>query len=404
MDRQPTIIIQASSRSWSGGPDLCLRPVQGKPAAFHTIQRALDAFPESKLILAAPEFDRGGTLSDIAAEFPTSQVHIYYGQDTSPLLRILKATENLSDNDYLVRIDGLHLCFDSQAALQMLEQAISDSLDVVKFPDDFPVQFTVDIYRTGALRRLKSILNDQEDQPFHVHPKFFMFSHPDRFSCAYIKKAPEYKKSFLLESRKLAKEIYNQHRIDLMFDPLLIGDQRDFHYKIAAEHLTQDMKVLDIACGQGHGTIYLSNKVSEIHGADIDKKVIEEANSISDRANTFFHVEDIINTNFEDNSFDAVVSMETIEHVDAMSCLKELHRIIRPGGLLILSTPQNRFGHTPIIWCHQREYSLNEIKEICGSFFNLNKVIGIKAGKITIENDPIGMNTVIIAEKHDIGS
>ncbi len=396
---RPTIIIQASSRSWSGGPDLCIKPVQGKPVVFHTIRRALEAFPESKLILAAPEFDRGGMLNNVVTEFPASQVQVHYAHDTSPLLRILEATENLSVSDYLVRIDGVHFCFDSQAAQEMLQQAISKKLDAVKLPDDFPVQFGVDIYRIGALRQLGSILINREDKPFHVHPKFFMFSHPEQFSCAYIKQVPEYEDPFLQTCREQAKEIYNQHRIDSIFKPLWMGNQRDFHYKIAETYLEPDMKVLDIACGQGYGTIYLSDRVAEIHGADIDNNVIVHAKSLSNRTNTHFHVEDITETSFSDNTFDTVISMETIEHVDAMACLKELHRIIRPGGLLILSTPQNRFGHIPIITSHTIEYDLDGIIELCGKYFTLEKVIGIKAGRIYIQNDPIGSNTVIIGKK-----
>jgi len=54
---QPTIIIRASSRSWSRGglcPDLCLNMVEGQLTAIQTIRRALPFFWRP-LVLAAPQ-------------------------------------------------------------------------------------------------------------------------------------------------------------------------------------------------------------------------------------------------------------------------------------------------------------------------------------------------------------
>ena len=78
---QPTIIIQASSRSWSGGPDLCLNLVDGEPAVHRTVERALEHFPQSRLIIAAPEYDRGGQLDRLSKKFSADMVSVYYGQD-----------------------------------------------------------------------------------------------------------------------------------------------------------------------------------------------------------------------------------------------------------------------------------------------------------------------------------
>lgn len=40
-------VVQASSQSWSGGRDICMNLVRGKPAVFHTISRILEHFPQS---------------------------------------------------------------------------------------------------------------------------------------------------------------------------------------------------------------------------------------------------------------------------------------------------------------------------------------------------------------------
>ena len=50
-------------------------------------------------------------------------------------------------------------------------------------------------------------------------------------------------------------------------------------------------------------------------------------------------------------------------------------------------------------WFLSKGYSLEEIKNIVSKYFKIEKVIGLKAGKIHFEDDPIGANTVIFAQK-----
>lgn len=397
----PTIIIQASSRSWSGGPDFCLNMVEGQPAVTFSIERALDAFPGSPLVLAAPEFDRGGALGPLVEGFAADQVRLHYGQDDSPLNRMLAAVSELSDDSYLVRIDGAHFCFDGAAAQRMLSQARSSGLDCVKLPDDFPVQFGSDIYRIGALRRLDLLLNHESDQIFRIHPKFFMFARQDLFNCAYCEQPPEYRSGFLQQCRERATAIYAVPRLEVNAQRIWAGDQLSFHYELAARYMLPSMKILDIACGDGYGSRMLSSSVSEVHGGDLDAENIAQARKLTTEGNVHFHVEDVTAISFADSSFDAVVSLETIEHVDDAACLREIHRVLRPGGILVLSTPQNRLGSIPVNTAHLREYSLAEIVAICSRYFHVSEVIGIKSGRVVIEGDPLGSNTVLICQKNN---
>ena len=396
---QHTIIIQASSRSWSGGPDLCMNLVEGCSTVFHTVERALTAFPGSSLVVAAPGFDRDGALDGLAQQFPPSPVRLHYGQDDSPLDRMLAATIELPDNAYLVRIDGVHFCFDAEAAAAMLTQAQGGGLDCVKLPDDFPVQFGVDIYRVGALRRLDLLLTAEAERIFRVHPKFFLFANPELFRCDYAEKVPNYSDDYLRQCRERARSIYAVPRLEVNAHRLWAGDQLSFHYELAARYLQPGTKVLDIACGDGYGARKLSGMVAEVHGGDIDGENIAHARTLTREQNVHFHIEDVTAISFPDNSFDAVLSMETIEHVDEEACLRELHRVLRPGGTLILSTPQNRFGKIPINTTHQKEFSFAEITDLCGRQFAIKEAIGIKAGRVVIKGDPIGANTVLICEK-----
>ena len=111
----------------------------------------------------------------------------------------------------------------------------------------------------------------------------------------------------------------------------------------------------------------------------------------------YFSANNVENTNFPEALFDIVTSFETIEHVNWIKFLKEMYKILKNDGLLILSTPQNRFGKIPITPSHLIEFSLTELLNLCKEFFSIEKVIGFKAGKIYFDNDPIGTNTFLIA-------
>src|SRR5882762_2988966 len=66
------ILVQASSLSWSGGPDRCMRELDGKPLLLRTLERARALFPQAPIHILAPEFDRGG-LDFIAANVTVCQ-------------------------------------------------------------------------------------------------------------------------------------------------------------------------------------------------------------------------------------------------------------------------------------------------------------------------------------------
>lgn len=58
--------VQASSVSWLGGKDLCMNQVLGEPVVYHTISRIFQHYPDARVILVAPDFDRGGELELLA--------------------------------------------------------------------------------------------------------------------------------------------------------------------------------------------------------------------------------------------------------------------------------------------------------------------------------------------------
>lgn len=102
-------------------------------------------------------------------------------------------------------------------------------------------------------------------------------------------------------------------------------------------------RVLDFGCGAGRLANALATHVKEVVGVDIAQSMVDEANRINqlpDRVS--FVAYDGHRLPFDDESFDAAVSLISIQHSPPsvqLACLVELQRVVRPGGVLVLQIP-----------------------------------------------------------------
>jgi 2-polyprenyl-3-methyl-5-hydroxy-6-metoxy-1,4-benzoquinol methylase len=99
-------------------------------------------------------------------------------------------------------------------------------------------------------------------------------------------------------------------------------------------------RVLEIGCGRGVFARYLAERGAEVVAADFSPAAVEHARRRLEGLHATALVADIQDVPFPDGDFDVVVSQETLEHVpDPMLGLAELVRVTRPGGKLIVTTP-----------------------------------------------------------------
>ncbi len=98
--------------------------------------------------------------------------------------------------------------------------------------------------------------------------------------------------------------------------------------------------VLDVGCATGDLTKKIAQKGFKVHGIDVLKSSIEIAMDFNSVPNASYEVRDLLKDPFLENSFDCIAFLETIEHVESPSLyLRAFHKILRPGGYVILSTP-----------------------------------------------------------------
>lgn len=117
-----------------------------------------------------------------------------------------------------------------------------------------------------------------------------------------------------------------------------------WHRYAFARGLGKHRAVLDVACGEGYGASLLSETADSVIGVDICcAAVVHAKNRYAHRPNLHFLAASCDRLPFAAASFDLAISFETIEHIATQQeFVAELARVLRPGGLLLLSSPNKR--------------------------------------------------------------
>ncbi len=107
-----------------------------------------------------------------------------------------------------------------------------------------------------------------------------------------------------------------------------------------AAQAAKDRTVLDAGCGTGYGSRLLAEGgAREVVGVDIAQAVLEAVAPTMPES-VRLEVGDLRQLELDDDSFDLIVCFEVIEHFeDPFPVLDELIRVLQPGGLLLISSP-----------------------------------------------------------------
>ena len=113
-----------------------------------------------------------------------------------------------------------------------------------------------------------------------------------------------------------------------------------YHRYLFALHYCVNKHVLDVASGEGYGSFLLGQVAHSVIGIDIDQKAVDFANNNYMSERVSYRRGDAARLPVKDQSVDVFVSFETIEHfANQTDFVNEIDRVLRPDGLLILSSP-----------------------------------------------------------------
>ena len=177
-------------------------------------------------------------------------------------------------------------------------------------------------------------------------------------------------------------------RGERMYWNLASEEERQLHlsrYQFARELFDPHWRCLDAACGSGYGASFLADKVRSVDGVDVDPSTIDFARTTYKQTNLTYHRADLQSTlPFANGTFDAITSFETLEHVsDQTKMTSEFHRVLKPGGILVISTPDREVSERIGLdnHFHVAELSKREFVELLNRLFTVEQLFGHGDGK-----------------------
>jgi 2-polyprenyl-3-methyl-5-hydroxy-6-metoxy-1,4-benzoquinol methylase len=203
-----------------------------------------------------------------------------------------------------------------------------------------------------------------------------------------------------------------------LFDPA----RCDFHldrYDFACRY-SRGRRVADIACGTGYGSAQLraAGGADLVFGIDSCDQAIAYARQYHAPPGVEFRVGPAHRTGMQDASVDLVVSFETLEHLDDEGgLLGEFLRILMPGGVLVLSTP-NDWGLASAPF-HVRNYDAAQLSAAVGRLFEIDRLYSQNSGCVnrpenrgqprgivetTADNTDSAECFILVARKSDVAT
>lgn len=142
-------------------------------------------------------------------------------------------------------------------------------------------------------------------------------------------------------------------------------------------------KLLELGCGEGRGIEILGSLVEQYTAID---KIVPIIDRLKLKYPTHrFESGHFPPIPFPDNSFDSIVTFQVIEHIkDDDLFVREIKRILRPGGIALMTTPNIKMTLTRNPW-HIREYTADELTSLCQKYFDDVEMKGVAGNQKVME-------------------
>jgi ubiquinone/menaquinone biosynthesis C-methylase UbiE len=155
-----------------------------------------------------------------------------------------------------------------------------------------------------------------------------------------------------------------------------------FAYEYLNKIKNSKKRALEIGFGSGYGTFHASNFLSHIDAIEVDQETVNFAKEKYSSPKISYGTFNGKTIPFPEDTFDLVYSFQVIEHVqEDEHFLKEAKRVLRPGGTLLITTPNRNYrlkpGEKPKNRFHVREYSEIDLENLTKKAFTQFEVLGL---------------------------
>jgi SAM-dependent methyltransferase len=137
----------------------------------------------------------------------------------------------------------------------------------------------------------------------------------------------------------------------------------DFVEKICRQVTDRRPRILDVGCGTGANLLMLS-EYGDAEGVDVSEDALAFCRERGLEKVRLGAAEDLP---YEDGTFDLVTAFDVVEHIDDdLAGLREMRRVLRPGGRVLLFVPTFMFlwGLQDDVSNHRRRYRLPELQRV----------------------------------------
>lgn len=145
-------------------------------------------------------------------------------------------------------------------------------------------------------------------------------------------------------------------------------------YYLAQPYVKGDL--LEVGCGEGRGVELLAPMCSSYAAIDKIGDVVRDLQKKYPKFR-FIHASVPPFRDFNEHSFDVIVSFQVIEHIRKdRYFLEEIYRVLKPGGVALITTPNKIKTLTRNPW-HIREYTAEELSNLANSVFDEVEMKGV---------------------------
>ena len=109
--------------------------------------------------------------------------------------------------------------------------------------------------------------------------------------------------------------------------------------KMLGRHLRPGMTVLELGCGTGYFTRELARSGADVVAIDVSPELLEIAKTNHSAPNVRYEIQNAYASSYPDAVFDSVVGSSVLHHLEIQEALREIYRVLKPGGTIYFTEP-----------------------------------------------------------------
>jgi SAM-dependent methyltransferase len=118
--------------------------------------------------------------------------------------------------------------------------------------------------------------------------------------------------------------------------------------KMIGGHLKPGMTILELGCGAGYFTKELAHSGAEIVAIDVSAELLEIAEANCSASNVHYEIQNACVLTYPDATFDSVVGSSILHHLEIEPAVREIYRVLKPGGTIYFTEPNMLNPHIAI--------------------------------------------------------